>query len=240
MSRAKRSEIVTQKFVYNSGLNTNQDTGTYQLIDLSATSAGLGAVSGQIAYFLDMYRFVKIDHFSIEVIQISNATAAAWNGWVVSYSQAGAAVPTDVSYIETDHSAIGGNYSGGAAKAKLDMTAKDFAVVAEAGGPSPGFLTTQGDGGTSTWGSIRITSVQATGASATSAVFMYRVALTMTFNLLVDPAEISLRFKSRFSIPQEIKTDMGTAYAEPASVQSGCKSCRGCCGAPHDKLGKPG
>ena len=240
MSRAKRSETTTQKFVFMSGLNTNQDTLTYQLIDLSATSAGLGAISGQLSYFLDMYRFVKMEHFTLEVIQVQNQAASAWNGWVISYSQAGASAPSDLTNIETEHSAIGGTLTGGAAKAKLDMTAKDFAVVAEAGGPSPGFLTTQGDGGTSTWGSIRITSSQSAGASASAATFVWRVVATMTFNLLVDPAEISLRMKSRLPSSLGNQTNLGTAYAEPASAQSGCKSCRGCCGASHDKLGKPG
>lgn len=242
MSRAKRSETTTQKFVFMSGLNVDAATLSYQLIDLTATSAGLGAVSGQLSYFLDMYRFAKIDHMSLEVIQIKNSDTnpTTWNGWVISYSQAGASAPSDLTNIETSHSAIGGLAWGGAAKAKLDMTARDFSVVAEAGGPSPGFLTTQGDGGTSTWGSIRITNALAAGGAGYSASFVWRVALTMTFNLLVDPVEISLRMKSRLPDSQGAKTNMGTAYAEPAIVQSECKSCRGCCGAAHVKPGSSG
>ncbi len=208
-------ERLTQKFVFVDYETVGYNQLTETIISLTPSQAGLGVYSDQLANFCDMYRFARIDVMSLEVACVNNealqagSANTAWPGWVVSFVPPGATPPTNLLGIETDHCVLGAGAAGAThSVVKLNMRTQDFAPLADAG-PGPGWIPTQSDGPATSFGSIVLTSTTPVPGSATNDVeFSWRMALTMSFDQLVDPSTIAFRLKSRPErVPRSLKKE---------------------------------
>ncbi len=197
MSKKKLNrEMVTETFTWFDYEDVDAAALGELLIPLAPAASGLGAFSGQITNYVDMYRFARIEELTVEYEMVVNA-ATSYYGWFLAYIQPGASAPSNLLAIETRHVSqlASGNVANSNNRAKLHMTRKDLMPLAEAGGPGPGWLATASDGPTNTWGDIYI--VNAAPAGTGTPATIGKVTITMSFHELVDPTLISLRLKSR-------------------------------------------
>lgn len=241
-----RHERMTETFTFFDFEEVAYNALTEKLLTLEPTVSSMGQYSAQLANLFDMYRFVKIDRFIMEMSCDKNCTqndynSSSWTGWILSYVPPGAIDPTNLLGIETEHAVLGSGFGGTHwSRVKLDMKASDFAVLADAG-PGPGWLPTQNDGPATSFGSIQVTSTAPAGSvSATNIYFSWRVSITVSFDQLVDPSTISLRIKNRKEpVPRSLKkkvqsttengppTDSSTTVV-PCSWQGVTCACKNC------------
>ncbi len=203
MSKKKVSrELVTETFTWFEYEIVDPTALGELLIPLSPASSGLGAFSGQITNFVDMYRFARIDDITVEYMMDLNASTS-YTAWFLAYLPPGATAPNNLLAVETMHVSklASGNVANAKNSAVLHMTRKDLMPLAEAGGPGPGWLATASDGPTNSWGDIYIVNCVPVGSSANVSI-TGKVTITMSFHELVDPTLISLRIKSRNGRPE--------------------------------------
>lgn len=189
-------ERVTQQFHWCGYQTVASNVLLATLTDLAPTTAALGSYSDQVANYLDMYRFAKIESLRVEV-QAAAATTNTWNAWLVNYIAPGAAAPSNLLGIETKNAVMGCGLAGVEySRAILAMTGDSFAVLAD-GAPGPGWIPTQGDGPATTFGTLQLTSMVPAGGAGTIITFVHKMSITISFDTLVDPATISLRMSRR-------------------------------------------
>ncbi len=175
-------------------------TSVNSVVDLAPTTAGLGGLNSEIAAFVDMYRECRLDKCKFDFdapSAISGTTQVPPR--VFAVVQGGAAAPT-WSTIETPlMSALvsGSSYQSAAdyvpntpQVGHLKFRGRDLVVLNEASGPgTDGWLATQGDGSTTSFGTIYM--IQYTAGTAVTYNMAIRYSITLSFRVLVDPAQIS-------------------------------------------------
>lgn len=196
---AKRNiakDMVTQTFTFFDYEALDAAALGEALLDLTPSQATMGSYSGQLYNFLDMYRFARIEKLTIEAQMDVNSTAY-YSGWFLGFVPPGASAPTNLLLWETRHVSelASGNVANSCNRAKLTMNRSDFTVLAEAGGPGPGWIPTASDGPATTFGSIYIFTTVPAGTGAPS--ISQKVTLTMSFYQLVDPSLLSDRVRLR-------------------------------------------
>lgn len=236
--KASRRERMTQTFTFFDWEDVAYNAVTETFLDLTPSSAsGFANYSQQIANLCDMYRFAKIERFIMECScdqSLANTlgTDDAWAGWILSYVAPGAAPPTNLLGIETEHAMLGSGHGGTHwSRVKLDMKASDFAVLADAG-PGPGWIPTQADGPATSFGSIQMTSTTPAGSVNEPTNFSWKVTITMSFDSFVDPATIALRLQSKKPVPRLLKERnkgkqtraLSSEAAEP-TAEAACTRC---------------
>jgi hypothetical protein len=197
-----RRERVTQTFTWLDYETVDSSALFEDMIDLIPDTSSLGSYSAQLANFVDMYRFAKIEKLHLEIASVANVSAATWTSWAANYVAPGAAVPSNLLGIETKNVVMGCGVAGAThSRQNLHMTANDFAVLAD-GAPGPGWIPTAGDGPATSFGAIYVTSMVPVGAGGSVATFCWKMSLTMSFDTLVDPTTISLRMSRRKGLEQ--------------------------------------
>jgi len=205
MTRGKKKmmngqKVVTQRFVGVAVLGVyNFNVAVNSLIDLSPTSTGLGSLSSQITNFCDMYREVRLDKLKIAFSKAYALSAGITMPLsVFCITQTGTVAPT-WSTIETPliSNFVDGHVFATAAgifnpttDAVMKCRGSDLVVLNEASGPGEaGWIATSGDGSTTSWGTVY--KVQATAGTACTYSIGFRYDITLSFRVLVDPAQIS-------------------------------------------------
>lgn len=204
MSKSKRSNQITETFTFVNYAAVNVANLLVSLMPLVPTVAGLGSLSGQLANFLAIYRLARLDHIVVEGMMggpVSSGVTSFYN-WFLACVPPGATTPTNLLGVETRNMSqlASGDVSNGSNHAALRMTRKDLPVLAEAGGPGPGWLATDGDGPGTSWGTVFL--VNASPAGSGNLDFNFKVTLTMSFLELVDPSILSARFKALPAAPE--------------------------------------
>ncbi len=219
MSKKRNSQTITETFTFVNYAAVNVANLLVSILPLVPTVAGLGSQSGQLANYLAMYRLARIEHVVVEGMMggpVSSGVTSFYN-WFLANVPPGASTPSNLLALETKNMSplASGDVSNAANHTALRMTRKDLPVTAEAGGPGPCWLATDGDGPGTSWGTIYL--VNGSPAGSGNLDFNYKVTLTMSFYELVDPTILSARLKAlpavseatpqKLRVPRAIRAD---------------------------------
>ncbi len=178
-------------------LNTNSSASINAIGALSTSSSGMLANDLSIANLSDMFRLVKINSITVELVpsQGYSASAAQVPAAVIGYIPFGGATPTAIGDFETRHISEPAVPFGVASQTapltkecgtRLTLKNSDMPVLQ---GPGGGWLATQNDGTHTSWGNLFYAFASTTASLVVP--YLMRTVFDISFKDLMDPTLIS-------------------------------------------------